>query len=683
MAILKYADAAIVDVVVDKPEGSRLSSFDHLPADTFRTNDGYLYAKVRAISSRVNKNYDGWPVHELAGMHEDSFRDLVKQLDTGGVAVLSSTGERVGRVLTANQVDTRGEYGFKTFKGRPAFVDHNNNNPKRARGVIVDQLLYVEPSNNKYASDDYWSSAPDNHKPETWVELLIEVDAKSFPKLARYIKEGKVNAVSMGCNVDYTTCSICGNKAHTTDQYCKHIKRKGSKYITKDGIEKVAYEDCHGVNFFEISFVFDPADVTALTTGPIIAKTARPDSIIAPKHINTLDPDEKNLKDLCPLGESEEKCGLDVEAGKCELCGFVAPPPEYQDPNPEIAKDFRHKMEREKDEEKHDKKDRIKSLRELRHSAITLTNNETRKGNRQTMSFEGNDMRYSTIVASGTVDSPHSDEFLQSKGWLTDVDDDTAKQASTNSPKVPVAEDGKKASDEPRNQRVVEDQLAPVESNVKEAMGEKEPGDFKEEPQYKQFGTKNINEHSPGDGEKAPDLLNSDGSKPSKGADKEPQWKEEGGQKDIHERQPGGTIENNYPTPGTGAEGGNGAEGKPQFSEFTKDITEHHPPVDGNPKEHTTSPKGPKSSANLLTAMKIAEVEVELGLLDPSDKFNRAASLEDEALEVLEAQLSTFARVKEAGLKKVVADKKVATSFPSLKATRVTDVEVSDEAIFS
>lgn len=269
----KYADAEIVEITpLEAGDLKKVASFEHLPEDTFRTNDGYMYVKVRAISSRVNKNNDGWPVQELAGMNEGDFRGLVSKLDAEDSVTLSS--EKVGRVLTANNIETRGEYGFKTFSGRPIFVDHNNTDPRRARGVIVDSLLYVEPSAKKYASDSYWSASPSNHSPETWIELLLEVDAKSFPKLAKEIKEGKVNAVSMGCNVDFTKCSVCGNEAATTHDYCDHVKRKGVKHIDKEGNTKIAYEDCYGVNFFEISFVFDPADVTALTTGPIIAKTA-------------------------------------------------------------------------------------------------------------------------------------------------------------------------------------------------------------------------------------------------------------------------------------------------------------------------------------------------------------------------------------------------------------------------
>ena len=63
----------------------------------FTPEPGYVYAVSRAISSRVNANYDAWPV------------DQIKK-------------------------------SYKTFVGRPIYVEHNNSDPDRARGVILDAV---------------------------------------------------------------------------------------------------------------------------------------------------------------------------------------------------------------------------------------------------------------------------------------------------------------------------------------------------------------------------------------------------------------------------------------------------------------------------------------------------------------------------------------------------------------
>lgn len=203
--------------------GDRLVRFA-AAKDTEKTDDGYLYVRCRAISSRVNKNNDGWPAEELAK-------------------------------------------AYKSFIGKPIFVDHNNEDPKRTRGVIVDAQLHVEDADKASAFDPYYATAPDNHKPPTWIELLMEIDAETYPKLAKAIKKGEMDSVSMGANIEKSVCSVCANEAATPSEYCSHVKQKGSTFeITSDNGERVkkkAYEDCYGVGFFEISNVFDPADPTA------------------------------------------------------------------------------------------------------------------------------------------------------------------------------------------------------------------------------------------------------------------------------------------------------------------------------------------------------------------------------------------------------------------------------------
>lgn len=208
--------------------GQNFSKFAKLEDETLAEGeDGYLYVRARAISSRVNKNNDGWPSTELAG-------------------------------------------AYKTFIGRPVFVDHNNSDPKRTRGVVVDARLIVDDEDrDKIASlDPYYANAPDNHLPPTAIEIILEVDAKTFPKLANAIKNGHIDATSMGANIARSVCSVCANEATTPNEYCNHIKQKGMEFEIESSagekIKKRAYEDCYGVVFFEDSFVFDPADETAL-----------------------------------------------------------------------------------------------------------------------------------------------------------------------------------------------------------------------------------------------------------------------------------------------------------------------------------------------------------------------------------------------------------------------------------
>jgi len=260
MAFTKYASLEVSKVLEIKGSAERdaSASLSKIAAfEDYRTEDGYLYARIRAISSRVNKNHDGWPSVELAGGQEVFDRHT------------SSTG---GFTVNANASD---QYGFSTFLGKPIFVDHHNSDPSRARGVIVDAKLHVDDHKTAAQKDSYYRDAPANHTPPTWVELLLEVDAKSFPKLAKAIIDGSKNAkngidgFSMGCDVERSVCNICKNSATTPDEFCNHVRMKGAMcdYIdpeTGHKTSKKSYEDCYGIKFFEISAVFDPADETAL-----------------------------------------------------------------------------------------------------------------------------------------------------------------------------------------------------------------------------------------------------------------------------------------------------------------------------------------------------------------------------------------------------------------------------------
>jgi hypothetical protein len=258
MSLTKFASLESAEVLELKSSPGRVKTASLNKMGEFNdysTEDGYLYARIRAISSRVNKNHDGWPTAELAGGSE-AWEKIASKRESSDS----------GLTMEASKDD---EYGYSTFLGKPVFVDHNNSNPDRARGVIVDSKFNVLDSKTS-ANDEYWTSgdADPEHLPATEVELLLEIDAKSFPKLAKAIVDGDLDGFSMGCDVDYSKCSHCGHEASTPDEYCSHIQMKGAEhdFKTADGhkTSKKSYENCYGIKFFEISAVFDPADETAL-----------------------------------------------------------------------------------------------------------------------------------------------------------------------------------------------------------------------------------------------------------------------------------------------------------------------------------------------------------------------------------------------------------------------------------
>lgn len=102
------------------------------------------------------------------------------------------------------------------------------------------------------------------------VELLLEVDNEKAPDIIEKIKNGEDVAVSMGVKIPYDICSLkeCSKKSPRVSEYCDHLKYDmgtilpdGRKIYAING-EYDYNEHKKPLNFFDISFVFRPADQT-------------------------------------------------------------------------------------------------------------------------------------------------------------------------------------------------------------------------------------------------------------------------------------------------------------------------------------------------------------------------------------------------------------------------------------
>jgi hypothetical protein len=208
--VLKFATAQIIAASLGDQQ--RVTKAAHRAVFQYEARPGYLYVRSRAISSRCNDNFDEFPAEEIAA-------------------------------------------SYKTFVGKPVFVNHVNDNHRRARGVIIDAALHHDRN-------------PDG-SPDTWAEVLMEIDATRFPKLAKAILAGHIDRTSMGCDVERSVCSACGNEARTPADYCSHIPHLKGKRIfraTAGGkkVGELVRETCFGLRFFENSVLVEPpADPTA------------------------------------------------------------------------------------------------------------------------------------------------------------------------------------------------------------------------------------------------------------------------------------------------------------------------------------------------------------------------------------------------------------------------------------
>lgn len=212
----KHATMAILESQDHKGHMTTLQKSAVRANFEYTPEEGYIYVRSRMISSRCNDNFDEFPAEEI-------------------------------------------KKAYKTFIGKPVFVNHQNSDHRRARGVIVDAALHEHVN-------------PDG-SPDVWVEGLMAIDAVTYPKLAKAVLNGEIDKTSMGTDVAFSKCSACGNKATSPSEYCVHIPAmKGKKYFrhTAAGqkVGEIIREICYGLGFFENSLlVEEPADPTALFLG--------------------------------------------------------------------------------------------------------------------------------------------------------------------------------------------------------------------------------------------------------------------------------------------------------------------------------------------------------------------------------------------------------------------------------
>lgn len=211
----KLAIGSVLDARISDGRTSSLMRNAHRVSFEYTPKHGMLYVRSRMISSRCNDNYDEFPADEI-------------------------------------------EAGYLSFVGKPVFVNHHNENHHRMRGVIIDAALHRDANRDG--------------SPDTWVEGLMEVDALTFPRLAKAVIKGDIDRTSMGVDVAFSFCAVCENRATTPLEYCRHIPAMKGSRVQRHGetTATLVRERCHGLAFFENSLlVEDPADPTAYTLGNV------------------------------------------------------------------------------------------------------------------------------------------------------------------------------------------------------------------------------------------------------------------------------------------------------------------------------------------------------------------------------------------------------------------------------
>jgi hypothetical protein len=152
---------------------------------------------------------------------------------------------------------------FRTFVGGENYVEHIQI-PELSKGKIIDA-----------ASRDIGDSI--------YVDILVATDRRHAPLISA-ITTGRLQTLSMGCQVEFTICTKCGNVAKDEAQLCPHIRyMKGNDYFDALGNKRKIAELCGhitaepgSVKFIEASWVANPA-----FTGAVLRSILQPSQVRA------------------------------------------------------------------------------------------------------------------------------------------------------------------------------------------------------------------------------------------------------------------------------------------------------------------------------------------------------------------------------------------------------------------
>jgi hypothetical protein len=152
---------------------------------------------------------------------------------------------------------TLGMQAFKTFRGKPTYVEHDNQDITKARGVILD--VFLRPL-RRFGGGKYYK-----------LVLLLGYDRSKDPLLVNSILTGEKNAYSVGFYFKAYKCSICGLHVGKggVDYFCDHTKPRRPTY--RDGSGRLVYRQCIDITGFECSQVHNPA--FSIAVGPHVINT--------------------------------------------------------------------------------------------------------------------------------------------------------------------------------------------------------------------------------------------------------------------------------------------------------------------------------------------------------------------------------------------------------------------------
>ena len=142
---------------------------------------------------------------------------------------------------------------FKTWRGKPTFHNHQNNEPQKANGVVLDTFLRRMPTkgrNDLGPKGDYWKTL-----------AYLAFDRGKNRDLITQVANRQISTYSMGTVITGGyICSICSREVGT----CRHLDMRKPRYgmkLVDTGKERPDLAYVIGIDpvGFEVSIVDVPA----------------------------------------------------------------------------------------------------------------------------------------------------------------------------------------------------------------------------------------------------------------------------------------------------------------------------------------------------------------------------------------------------------------------------------------
>lgn len=169
---------------------------------------------------------------------------------------------------------------YHTFIGADNFCEHVQIK-EQSKGKVIDAI-------------------PRDIGPSVYIDLLVAT-SRDFGDLIRGIESGEINSLSMGCIIEESTCTKCGNVAYDESNMCSCVRyEKGNYFYDELGRKNRIAELCGneslggsaGVVFNDASWVGIPAFKGAVIRNIISAEDADRDIIRVASEILSQPPKE-------------------------------------------------------------------------------------------------------------------------------------------------------------------------------------------------------------------------------------------------------------------------------------------------------------------------------------------------------------------------------------------------------